>query len=264
MDEVPFRIVQMSDMHLFVDVEQALLGVKTQESFDAVVDFLKADQRPDLIILSGDLSQDGSKAAYIRLADQLKEFPIPIYYVVGNHDDTRNLNSAYPLGSITHHCHIVLKNWHIILLNSQKPGAVEGFLDASQLTFLQHCLQMYPEHHAIVVCHHQPIPVGCEWLDRLGLTNAAELWAVLNQFSHVNTVLFGHVHQEHAGKKNGIQYYSPPSTCIQFKTNSAKFALEKLPPGYRWIDIFSDGTLKTGIRRVAEYVGGFDADAKGY
>ena len=264
MDEVPFRIVQISDTHLFAEVEKVLLGVQTQQSFDAVVNLLKTDSLPDLIILSGDLAQDGSKNAYLRIAKQLKEFPVPIYYVAGNHDDPQNLNAVYPLDNITHHRHIVLKNWHIILLNSHKEGAVEGFLDPTQLSFLEHCLQMYPEHHAIIVCHHQPVPVGCEWLDRLGLTNAAELWTVLSHFPHVHTILFGHVHQEHAGKKNGVHYYSAPSTCIQFKTNSAKFALDNLPPGFRWLDLFSDGTLKTGIHRVSEYVGKFDVNAKGY
>ena len=264
MDEVPFRIIQISDTHLFAEAEQVLLGVKTQQSFDAVVKLLKSEPLPDLIILSGDLAQDGSQATYLRLADQLKELPVPIYYVVGNHDDPDNLNAVYPLENITHHRHIVLKDWHLILLSSYKAGAVEGYLDKTQLSFLEHCLQMYPEHHAIVVCHHQPVPVGSAWLDRLGLTNAADLWAVLNHFPHVRTVLFGHVHQEHEGEKNGIRYYSVPSTCIQFKPNSAKFALDKLPPGYRWIELFSDGTLKTGIRRASEYVGKFDVHAKGY
>ncbi len=262
--EVPFRIVQISDIHLFAEREKALLGIKTHDSFEAALDLLKTDKKPDLILLSGDLSQDGSKASYVHIADRMKTFDVPIYYVAGNHDDPNMLNTVYPLENITHHRHIVLKNWHLILLNSQKPGAVEGFLDNAQLQFLQHCLQMYPEHYGIVVFHHQPIPVGSAWLDNLGLTNANDLWSVLKYFSKMHTILFGHVHQEHQGKKNGIQYFSAPSTCIQFKPESKDFALDKLPPGYRWVDLYSDGRLETGVRRAAEYVGDFEVNAKGY
>lgn len=259
-----FRIVQISDIHLFEEPEKALLGIKTNESFDAVIKLLKADQKPDMLLLSGDLSQDGSIASYTRVATKLKEFAIPTYYVLGNHDEAKIINETYPLENISRQRHIVLKDWHIILLNSQNIGAVDGSLDAVQLTFMQHCLQMYPEHNAIIVFHHHPIPVGSVWLDRLGLTNANELWTLLKSFPKVHTILFGHVHQEHEGQKNGIQYFSAPSTCFQFKRKSDDFAIEKLSPGYRWIDLYSDGGLKTGVNRAPEYVGEFDESARGY
>jgi Icc protein len=265
MDDAPLQVVQISDIHLFGDKNKSLLGVNTQDSFAAVIELLKSKHsKPDLILLSGDLSQDGSVESYTRLAAMLKDFPLPIYYVPGNHDDSQVMTQIYPLDNITHHRHIVLKHWHIILLDSHKPNKVEGYLDQAQLSFLQHCLQMYPEHHAIVLFHHQPVPVGSAWLDNLGLTNANELWSILVNFPKLHTILFGHVHQQHEGRKNDIQYLSAPSTCVQFKRNSAEFALEELAPGYRWIELHSDGNLMTGIERAAHYVGKFDVDAKGY
>ena len=39
-----FRFIQISDIHLFQDQNGALLGVKTQDSFKAVVDFLKQEK----------------------------------------------------------------------------------------------------------------------------------------------------------------------------------------------------------------------------
>ena len=80
----------------------------------------------------------------------------------------------------------------------------------------------------------------------------------------MKAVLFGHAHQEFAGEKNGVACYGAPSTCIQFKRNCEDFALENIPPGYRWIDLYEDGTLKTGICRLAKYIGVFEKDAKGY
>ncbi|MBV9575445.1 MAG: 3',5'-cyclic-AMP phosphodiesterase [Gammaproteobacteria bacterium] len=265
MDNAPIRIIQISDMHLFSDPESVLLGIKTQESFQAVLELLQQEaERMDLILLTGDLSQDGSNASYVRLASMMKKLHVPVYCVPGNHDNTKIMNHVYPLETISNLRHIILKNWHLILLDSQKPGAVEGYLDHSQLNYLRQCLQTYPEHEAIVVLHHHPLSVGSRWLDNLGLKNAEEFWSIISQYPKMNTILFGHIHQEHEQMINGISCYSTPSTCVQFMRKQDKFGLEKLPAAYRWINLYEDGHLETAIKRVANYIGIFDANAKGY
>ncbi len=265
MQDAQFRILQISDIHLFANQERALLGVKTQESFDAVLNLIKANNHiPDLIILSGDLAQDGLEASYIRVADRLKEFPVPIYCIPGNHDDSDTMQKIFPLSTLTLQKQVVLDKWQIILLDSHKQREVEGFLTSSELDFMQKCLNEYPDKRAIIAFHHQPIFVNCAWLDRLGLTNADELWKILRNYPQVDTILFGHVHQEHEGMKNEIKYYSTPSTCIQFKKNSDPFALEELNPGYRVIDLYPNGDLITQVHRVANYIGKFEENAKGY
>jgi len=265
MEAGKLRIIQISDTHLYADAERDLLGVKTQESFRAVVELLRQNETAtQLILLSGDLSQDYTEGSYIRLAEMLKPFQIPVYYVPGNHDDPKMMTHVYPRETFSNHKHVILKNWQIILLNSHVSKSVAGSLDVSQLAYMQHCLQAYPEHRAIIMFHHQPIPVGCEWLDKLGLLNADEFWKIAAHYPNIHTVLFGHVHQEFSAVKNNVHCYSAPSTCIQFKRKQNNFGLEELPPGYRWIDLYDDGRLETAVVRVAHYVGVFDGHAKGY
>ncbi len=265
MKEKPLRIVQISDIHLFGNKEKTLLGVKTEESFQAVVKLLLADaMSPDLILLTGDLAQDGSEAAYLRIADALRMVQVPIYYVPGNHDDSQVMKQVYLRENISVLKHIVLDRWHFILLDSQKPGAVEGYLSRTELNFLQNALQMYPDRHAVIVFHHPPVLVGSAWLDRIGLTNSHELQKILALHSGVNMVLFGHVHQRYENEMNGVKYYSTPSTCFQFKKDSDDFALDRVTPAYRWIELYSNGESKTGVNRLAEYVGVFEKNAKGY
>lgn len=265
MNEMPLRIAQITDIHLFFDEKMELLGVNTRESFHAVIELLQAAPRfPDLVLLTGDLSQDRTEASYYYIADALKFLNVPIYCIPGNHDDGEMMKRVYPYGNISALKNIVLNQWNIILLNSQKVGAVEGYLARTELDFLKECLMRYPTHRAIIVFHHHPVFVGSKWLDNLWLTNADELWSVISQFPQVHTILFGHVHQEFEGVKNGIFYCSAPATCIQFKKNSEDFALDDIGPGYRWIELYSDGQLKTAIERVNHYVGKFDPNAKGY
>lgn len=265
MNQPPMRIIQISDLHLMADQEGALLGVKTQESFQAVLDLIKREEKTiDMVLLSGDLSQDGSALAYQRLAHMVSVLHVPVYYVPGNHDDAKMLSHIYPLESISNHKHIVLRNWHLILLDSHQDGEVQGYLEASQLDYMQHCLQAYPEHQAIIVFHHQPLPVGCGWLDPIGLTNADEFWQILSSYPKVNTILFGHIHQEFEQVKQGVKCYALPSTCIQFHPKQDTFGLIELAPGYRWVNLFDDGKMETGIKRTEAYVGTFDVNAKGY
>ena len=58
----------------------------------------------------------------------------------------------------------------------------------------------------------------------------------------------GHIHQSHEADWDGIPVYSTPSTCFQFKPKSVDFALDDLPPAYRWIDLYSDGKIDTGVK----------------
>lgn len=265
MTQRSIRIVQLSDLHLFAEPEKSLLGINTQESFEAVIAQLREDpKKADMILLSGDLSQDGTELAYIRIASLLKDFNVPIYCIPGNHDDGKIMAKIYPRETVSAQKHVVLNHWHIILLDTQKPGAVEGHLDRSQLNYLQHCLQAYPEHHAIIVFHHPPLSVGCAWLDPIGLSNADDFWQVVAAYPKAELVLFGHVHQAVESEKQGVKCYSCPSTFAQFKKNSKEFKLEHLSPGYRWIDLFANGQLETGIIRASHYQAEFDATATEY
>ena len=265
MSEAPLKIIQISDTHLFNDPSRVLLGVPTQQSFEVVLEHLRQQQDSfDLIIHSGDLTQDASKPAYQRVAEMLTRFNVPVYCVPGNHDDPRVMAMVYPHAALTNDKHIITKNWQFILLDTHKPGAVEGFLRKSELNFLQHCLHAYPEHHAAIVYHHHPVPVGSAWLDRLGLTNADELWQIVTRYPKIKAMIFGHVHQQFEEVVEGIQCFSAPSTCIQFKRHQDHFGLEDLPQGYRKIKLYEDGRIETEVVRLDHYVGHFDMDATGY
>lgn len=265
MGQIELKIIQISDTHVFADQSQCLLGVPTQQSFEAVLkDIQNANKPVDFIIHSGDISQDYSEASYARVADMLSSFNVPVYCVPGNHDDPNKMAKVYPRERMSTDKHILSKHWQIILLDSHQEGMVKGFLDQSQLTHLEQCLQQNPQHHAIIVFHHHPVQVGSQWLDNLWLTNATAFWQIISRYPNVHTVLFGHVHQQFEQIHRGIGCYSTPSTCIQFKRKQDHFGLEHLTPGYRWIHLFDDGHLETAVIRLPQYIGVFEEKAKGY
>ena len=54
------------------------------------------------------------------------------------------------------------------------------------------------------------------------------------------------------------------STCIQFHPDSFDFVLDTVNPGYRWLDLNADGTLKTGVSRVKNKRYAVDFSGIGY
>lgn len=261
----PLRIIHISDTHLLQNSNGELLGVKTSESFQAVVELVKErEKKIDLILLSGDLSQDGSEKSYQNLASMLKIFQVPIYYAPGNHDNLKQMEHVFPLENISNQHHILIQNWQIIMLNSHKNRCVEGHLDESQFQLLEKAFIDYPDYHTLIMLHHHPVKVGSKWLDQLNLENSDAFWNVLNKYQAKKIVLFGHVHQAHHEIKNGVPCYSAPSTCVQFKPKQNDFAIEKMPQGYRWVELYQDGHIKTEVVRLLNYIGDFNSECKGY
>lgn len=207
-------------------------------------------------MLTGDLSQDESGDSYEHLYDIIKQLASPIYYIPGNHDKPsvmfEHLSINKPL--IKTDKSFSALNWQIILLNSIIEGSVEGYLSALELERLDNELKACAGKHVLISLHHQPVPIGAEYLDCIGLQNQKELFEVIDKHRHVKVVLWGHIHQEFCAERDGILLIGTPSTCFQFKPRVADFALDEVPPGYRSIRLYTNGTVATTVHRVHQKV----------
>ena len=63
-------------------------------------------------------------------------------------------------------------------------------------------------------------------------------------------VLWGHIHQEVDQLRNNVRLLASPSTCVQFAPNNKDFKLDRLSPGYRWLQLHADGRVETALERV--------------
>lgn len=240
-----------------------MYGLNTLHSLKMVLNEI-AQQECDLGVLSGDIAQDNSRESYQHLKKCLQGFDRPVYLLPGNHDDISLMSPLFQGGNISCRKQIVVGNWQIILLNSQVEGQVGGYLAKAEIEWLEQCLADHATPHAVVCFHHQPVNIGCKWLDRIGLDNSDTLFEILAQYPEVKALLWGHIHQEFDETRAGLRLISCPSTCIQFKPRVDVFELDTLPPGYRWLELYEDGTLNTGVNRLADIPGKIDSGAKGY
>ena len=258
------RIVQITDPHLFVDPKGKLLGMDTEHSFTCVLNLIEKEQPDfDMTLLTGDLSQDGSVAAYQRLKELISRFNRPSYWFCGNHDDHKNMQSV--VGSSGAMTPVVRKGaWQLVLLDSSVEGSVHGYLAEDQLSILVEALSSRPDLHTLVSFHHHPIAMNSQWIDNIGIKNTDQLMEILKNHSNVKAVLWGHVHQESDVVYHGIRMLSTPSSCVQFTPESDNFNVDSQAPGYRWLELNNDGTVNTGVSRVESIAFTIDYSIKGY
>lgn len=246
---VPLRVLQITDCHLGAQPGDLLLGLDTDESLEDVLDLLAGtESEADLLLATGDISNKGAQDSYTRflktVADKLS---MPIGWLPGNHDVASGMAKIERPGLSFHS--VDLAGWRIILLDSSVPDAVHGNIREEEMQRLREQLRA-TEKHTLVFVHHQPVPVGSEWMDAYIIRNAAQLFAELEQHTQVKGLIWGHVHQEFSGQHRHIELYATPSTCIQFKPGEDDFALDDSMPGYRWFDLYPDGHFKTGVERI--------------
>ncbi len=259
------KLVQITDSHIFADPDGCLLGLNTRDSFNVVCDrVMREEWSPDLILATGDLSQDSSDEAYQFLAQAFEKMAIPTYWIAGNHDSNEKLLKSMTRGCISAAKHLLFEHWQVILLDSSVVGKVYGELSDDQLSFLQQKLEQHPDKYSLVVLHHHPLDIGSEWLDQIGLKNKQDLTQLLANYPKVKGVLWGHIHQEYFETFDGIDWIATPSSCVQFKPGSTEFSAATDSPGYRYIQLMSNGQIETVVHRMKNIEFTVDYSIKGY
>lgn len=245
----PLSVVQITDTHLFAESSKALLGIPTAASFAAVTAAVRQHQQPDLILVTGDISQDDSLASYQRFTAEMARFSCPVICIAGNHDDPQGMAAA--LAPLPHWSvrRLLLPGWQLLLLDSQVEGHTYGLLSDGELDFVRAAVAAEPERRSMLLLHHPPLAVGCNWLDQHRLRNGEALLALAVELG-VSAIVCGHVHQDFKQDYQGVELLATPSTCIQFLPRSAQFALDSRAPGYRTFALWPDGRWQSEVVRL--------------
>lgn len=264
-DQQTVRVCQITDAHLGKTSEETLLGINTESSLQAVLAMVaQKSQALDLLLCTGDLSNDGSPEAYQRFHQRVGSLKKPQVWLPGNHDSHERMAASFAADTDVLSRRVDIGAWTILMLDSSVPKQVGGELGEAELNFLKQQLPQLSERHVMVCVHHHTLPMNCAWLDTQVIADGDQLLDILSQAPQVKVLLCGHVHQDSTKQHAHFDLISTPSTCIQFAPNSDEFKLDLLNPGCRWFELYPDGSYQTQVERVTGVEFEVDTQASGY
>lgn len=247
-----FKVIQITDCHLLADRRALLGGINAFENLAKVLRHVRRHHRnARLLLLTGDLSQDGSPDSYRLLQNLIGAAGIPAAALPGNHDRFSLMQTVFDPEVIACPRHLDLEHWQVLLLDSTVPGETGGLLSPAKLDWLRRRLLLATQP-ALVALHHPAMPVGSLWMDRVGLKNASELLSILTASPHVKAVVSGHAHQVSLTTYANLDCYGTPSTWRQYKPGAVDYVVDVLPPAYRVLTLFPGGRLATHVEFVLE------------
>lgn len=261
----PIRILQITDCHLGRSADEALLGLKTADSLDDVlIRASKEEQRFDMVLNSGDVSNDGTPESYDRFIRAVRHHlpGAPIAWLEGNHDDPTSMRSIQSSAPKTDY--IELGEWRFILLNSRVPFEERGELPQHELDRVERLLAAEPHAPTMIFLHHQLVPVGSAWIDQYVVSNADAFFEITDRYDNIKAVSWGHVHQEFFTVRRGVDLLATPSSCVQFKPKSDDFMVDEIMPGYRIYELCPNGVYTTQVNRVPQRSYAIDFASAGY
>lgn len=248
----PLTVLQLTDTHLHATFKSRMRGVRTWETYTAVLEAAldRGPSRPDAIVVTGDVVQDESREGYQYFRDSLAQRGLPVLVTSGNHDDPLMMSEVLGSQPFVVDRSLRFDEWCLIAVSTHLLGEDAGGLGERRLGNLRRAIDEHADQHVLVCMHHHPIPMGSRWLDAVALRDADNFLQLIDACSNVRGVTCGHVHQASERDRNGVAYYSSPSTCSQFLPGSEGFALDDRPPGCRWFTLHPDGRIDSHVQWV--------------
>lgn len=221
---------------------------------------------PDVVLLTGDLTDDGSEAAYRKLRECLELLRIPYFVISGNHDDATNFKKAFAdhryLPGTGSSLHYVVEEFplRLIGLDTTVAGEVGGRICEARRQWLNERLREQPERPTLIFMHHPPLQTGIFGLDENPFSGDTELETLIAKHPQVEIIVCGHVHRAISKRFGHTVVTTSPSTAYQFTcdlSEGAELTAVLEPSGYL-VHIWSaEAGLVSHTRFIDDYDGPF-------
>ena len=197
-------LAQISDLHIKRPGALAYRRVDTAAYLERCVARLNAlEPRPEALVVTGDLVDLGALAEYEALKELLAPLTMPVYLLVGNHDEREALREVFSEhaylrtgGEFVHYA-VDVGPLRLIALDSQMPGQGSGHLCEARLSWLDAQLAASQGKPVVLALHHPPFVSGIGHMDRQRLdpASAKQLEAIVRRYPNVERLICGHVHR---------------------------------------------------------------------
>lgn len=230
------RVLQLSDVHLNAG-RAPLYDRDSDARLATVLEAYRASGfEADFVLLSGDLSDDGSRAGCERLAAAVAELDLPVLAVPGNHDTAEVVRELWPATAAE------VGAWRVVGIDTSRPEQVHGTVDAAAELAR---LDAYDPRPTLLALHHPPwSPSEHEWFD---LDGGADLLAGLAQRPHVKAIVSGHLHEAFDRTEGSVRLLGCPSTIVAIVHDGHNYVFTDHGTGARLLTLGDNGSLETRL-----------------
>lgn len=214
-------IAQITDIHVGFAPDQGADELNLVRLRATLQRLREGPNPPDLLVLSGDITEHGDAESSAIAAALVADFPCPVLPLVGNHDSRAALCAAFGQivpadGGFLHHVTETALGLRVICLDTLEEGRHGGAFCEMRARWLADRLAEAPDTPTLIFMHHPPVVSGIDWMDPSpGEPWIERLHAVLDGQRQVLGIHCGHLHRQIGTSFAGIPLGVTPSVAPQ-------------------------------------------------
>jgi 3',5'-cyclic-AMP phosphodiesterase len=241
------HIVQISDLHIG--------GLFKQNAFDDIVNEINSELKPNAIIISGDLVDEGIIYQYEKAQKEIQRFDCPnIIILPGNHDYRHTgyllFKKFFPSTS-KHVWELDNGNIVIFTIGTARPDRDEGEVGHRQILWMEKTMSNYSEEIRgrkrlkIVAMHHHLVAIpDTGYTNLVGVLDAGDMLRACLE-SGVDLVVCGHKHRPWMWNLGRLQIAYAGTACSWRYRGIFQDT-------YNIIDIDKKGEIKLDLKIVGQ------------
>ena len=238
-------IAHISDTHISEpdpSVPHTLERISVLESF---VDYVRnLDELPDLILHTGDVSQNGKLEEYEIVKSLMKNAGVPVFFALGNRDlDVNLFESLKVLGDAKLACGFLIYSIdsfpvRLIAMDTQKRNSRVGTTCSLRLSILDKLLKEQPRTPTAIFMHHPAfqVPTSKYPFQFSDTTAADSFMQMVESHRQVVQLFCGHMHRQFSVKLKTCSALVTPSLSSDNRMGDYEKDLMKRPlfQMHRW------------------------------
>lgn len=253
-------IAQISDTHIRVPKPNDIKALERINFFKkCVVDINSLSVIPDVVIHTGDLTDNGLPDEYCLARNILSKLKIPFYPTPGNRDGSRNMINAYAAefkNLIDNNFMIYAVDEYpirLISFDSLAPSGPKGDLNKIKLKILEKILNQVPEKPSLIFMHHPPFDVsnyGERIVEYKRPTSINKLYNLLKNHKQIAGIFCGHIHRSFSKDIYSFKGSVAPPIALDLSNEKPSVCQKVDQPIYHLHKIQIGSTFETVSRQL--------------
>ena len=218
-------VLQLTDTHILPPGQVLYKKVDTALHLrETVKQINRMRPMPDVLIITGDLTEQGDEEEYQHFLELIEPLQMPVYVVPGNHDNPQIMaevftgTTCFPVTDDTYQYAIEDLPFRILGINSRCDGSELPEFGEKRLSWLKRQLDK-SDKPVLLAVHHPPMVTGIELIDMGGSEWFQRLKSLLAGYEQVKLVICGHCHTDLCGRIGNIPVYMAPANSHRLIAN---------------------------------------------